>query len=160
MIIIYIKIHDQIVIITLLDFNLLKSDYSVGMKDHLMYGLGEYEKLSMMTSYTYRRKRLSKEIYSSYTVSTPDGFSFYIIDKDGTTRFSFQSLIQYESLAGRSFPGVNIDQFLYEPHKYASDKDTKMFHTELDRLIQADADDVSKNPKLPEERYVPYHRGL
>lgn len=158
-IIIFAEIGDEIVIITILDFKLLNSDYSVGMKYHLMYGLDKYEKLNMTASYTYRGKRLIKQYYSTYTVSTDDGIHFDVIDTDGTKITSFETLIQYESLAGKSSSGVIFDQFLYEPHKCASDKDTAMFHTELDRLIQADRQKVEIHPELG-EGYIPYHQGL
>ena len=157
-VIIFAKIDDEIVILTILDFNLLKSDYSVGMKHHIMYGLSDYHKLTMMASYTFRGKRLDKH-YSTYTVFTEDGIHFNILNTDGNVLFSFETLIQYESLAGRSISDVNFDQFLYEPHKCASDKDTAMFHTELDRLIEADRQNIERNPEL-RQGYFPYHRGL
>jgi len=158
-VIIFAKIEDEIVILTILDFNLLNKNYSVGMKYHIMYGLCQYDKLNMISSYTYRGKRLIKEYHSTYTVSTDDGIHFDVIDTDGTKITSFETLIQYESLAGKSSSGVIFDQFLYELHKCASDKDTAMFHTELDRLIEADRQKVEIHPALG-EGYIPYHRGL
>ena len=154
----FAMIDGQIVILTIVDPSLIKSNYSLGMKHHIIYGSPDYEKIHMKASYSPRGKRSERIHQYSYTVSTADGFNFDIIDMDGKTSLSFQSLIQYESLAGRSFSGVNIDQFFYDPFKRPFDAETAKFDAELDRLIQADADYVSKNPKLLEEGYVPYFK--
>jgi len=109
----------------------------------------------MNASYSPRGKR-SEQYPKSYTVSTTDGSNFDIIDADGTTRLSFETLIHYESLAGKSVSGVQFDQFWYDPFKGQFDDETAKFHEELDRLIQADAEYVSGNPELLGERYIPY----
>jgi hypothetical protein len=76
----FAKIGDKIVILTILDFNLLNKNYSVGMNHHIMYGLCQYDKLNMISLYTYRGKRLIKKYHSTYTVLTDDDIHFDIID--------------------------------------------------------------------------------
>jgi hypothetical protein len=160
MVIIFAEIDGQIVIVAIVDPSLMRSTYSVGMKHHITYGVPEYRKLFMKASYSFKGKRLElKENHKySYTVSTTDDFNFDIIDTDGTRRLSFETLIHYESLAGKSFSGVQFDQFFYDPFKDSFDAETAKFHAELDRLIEADADYVRKNPQLLEEGYIPYFR--
>jgi hypothetical protein len=158
MVFMFAMIDGQIVILSIVDPSLIKSSYSVGMKHHITYGSPDYEKIHMKASYSPRGKRSERIHQYSYTVSTADGFNFDIIDMDGKISLSFQSLIQYESLVGTSVSGVQFDQFWYDPFKGSIDDETAKFHAELDRLIQADADYVSKNPKLLEEGYVPYFR--
>lgn len=157
---VYAVIDGEIVILTIVDPSLMKSTYSVGMKHHITYGVPEYIKLFMKASYSFKGKRLElKENHKySYTVSTTDGFNFDIIDTDGTRILSFETLIHYESLAGKSFSGVQFDQFFYDPFKDSFDAETAKFHAELDMLIEADADYVRKNPQLLEEGYIPYFR--
>jgi hypothetical protein len=77
---------------------------------------------------------------------------------DGTIILSFETLIHYESLVGTSVSGVQFDQFFYDPYKSPFDAQTSQFHAELDRLIRADADYVSKTPELLEEGYIPYFK--
>ena len=112
MVIIFAEIDGQIVILAIVDPSLMKSSYSFGMKHHITYGSPDYEEIYMMASYSPRGKR-SERYHYSYTVSTADGVNFDIIDTDGTTRLSFETLIHYESLAGKSFSGVQFDQFWY-----------------------------------------------
>lgn len=158
MVIMFAMIGEQIVILTIVDPSLIKSNYSLGMKHHITYGSPDYEKIYMKASYSPRGKRSERNHQYSYTVSTVDGFNFDILDTDGTTRLSFETLIHYESLAGTSVSGVQFDQFFYDPFKGSIDDETAKFHAELDRLIQADADYVRENPELLEEGYVPYFR--
>ncbi len=160
MVIMFAKIGNEIVILTIVDPSLLKFDNSVRMKHHITYGYPDYKKVHMMASYSPREKRseLIENYQYSYTVSTADGLNFDILDTDGTTILSFETLIHYESLVGTSVSRVQFDQFWYDPFKGSIDNETAKFHAELDRLIQADADYVSKNPKLLEEGYVPYFR--
>jgi hypothetical protein len=110
----------------------------------------------MNASYSSRGKRSELKNEHSYTVSTVDGFNFYIIDADGTRILTYETLFHYESLAGKSFSGVQFDQFWYDPFKGQFDDKTAKFHAELVRLIQADAEYVKNNPKLLEEGYIPY----
>ena len=158
MVIIFAEINGQIVILTIIDLELLKLKYSVGMNHYITYGSSDYEKLNMMASYTYKGKRLDKSDCCAYTVSTADGFNFDIIRTDGTTILSFETLIHYESLVGTSVSGVQFDQFFYDPFQCPFDAETAKFHAELDRLIKADADYVSENPELLEEGHIPYFR--
>jgi hypothetical protein len=160
MVIIFAEIDSQIFILAIVDPSLMKSTYSVGMKHHITYGSPYYKRIYMKASYSFKRKRLElRENHKySYTVSTVDGFNFDIINTDGTTRLSFETLIHYESLVGKSFSGVQFDQFFYDPFKDSFDAETAKFHAELDRLIKADADYVSENPELLKEGYFPYFR--
>lgn len=158
MVIIYAIIDGQIVILAIVDPSLIKSSYSVGRNHHITYGSPDYERIYMKASYSPRGKRSERNHQYSYTVSTADGFNFDIIDTDGTTRLSFETLIHYESLVGTSVSGVQFDQFWYDPFKGSIDDETAKFHAELDRLIQADADYVRENPELLEEGYVPYFK--
>jgi len=157
MVIMFAEIGNETVILAIVDPSLMKSDNSVQMKHHITYGSPDYKKIHMKASYSPRGKRSERGHYS-YTVSTADGSNFDIIDTDGTTRLSFETLIHYESLAGKSFSGVKFDQFWYDPFKGQFDDETAKFHEELDRLIQADAEYVKNNPKLLEEGYIPYFR--
>lgn len=156
----FFKIGDQIVILTIVDPSLMKSSYSVGMQHHITYGSPDYERIYMKASYSFKGKRreIKENHRYSYTVSTADGFNFDIIDTDGTTILSFETLIHYESLVGTSVSGVKFDQFFYDPFQGSIDDETAKFHKELDRLIQADAEYVSGNPELLEEGYIPYFR--
>jgi len=160
MVIMFAKIRNEIVILTIVDPSLLKFDNSVRMKHHITYGYLDYKKVHMMASYSPREKRseLIENYQYSYTVSTADGLNFDILDTDGTTILSFETLIHYESLVGTLVSGVQFDQFWYDPFKGSIDNETAKFHAELDRLIQADADYVKKNPELLEKGYVPYFR--
>lgn len=160
MVIMFAKIGNEIVIMTIVDPSLIKSNYSLGMKHHITYGSPDYQRIYMKASYSPRGKRneLKENHECSYTVSTADGFNFDIFDADGTRILTFKTRIYYESLAGKSFSGIQFDQFFYDPFKCPFDEKTAKFHVELDRLIRADADYVSKNPELLEEGYVPYFR--
>lgn len=159
MVIIFAEIDGRIVILTIIDVELLKSDYSARTKNyHITYGSSNYEELYMIASYTCRGKRLNKTDCRAYTVSTDDGVNFKIFDTDGKLVFSFETLIQYETLAGTSVSGIKFDQFFYDPFQCSFDDETAKFHAELDRLIEADADYVSKNPDILDEGYIPYFR--
>ena len=159
MVIMFAMIGEQIVILTIVDPSLMKSSYSFGMKHHITYGSPNYEKIYMKASYSFKGKRSERNHQYSYTVSTVDGFNFDILDADGTTILSFETLIHYESLVETSVSGVQFDQFWYDPFQGSfDDKTTMKFNTELIRLIEADADYVNKNQKLLEEGYVPYCR--
>jgi hypothetical protein len=159
MVIMFAEINGQMVILTIIDVELLKSDYSARMKNyHITYGSIDYEELNMMASYTCRGKRLDKSDSCAYTVSTADGFNFDIIGTDGTTILSFKTLIHYESLVGTSVSGVKFDQFWYDPFQCPFDAETAKFHAELDRMIEADTNHVSKNPDILDEGYIPYFR--
>ena len=158
MIIIFAIINGERLILAIVDPSLMKSSYSVERNHHIIYGSPDYKEIHMMASYSPRGKRSERNHQYSYTVSTANGFKFHIIDENGTTRLSFETVIDYESLAGTSVSGVQFDQFWYDPFKGSIDDETAKFQKELDRLIQADADYVSKNPKLLEEGYVPYFR--
>jgi hypothetical protein len=155
MVLIYAEIGGKIVILTIVDPSLMKSN-SVRMKHHITYGFPEYKQFFMKASYSLKGKRLETKCPCTYTVSTADGFNFDIIDNNGTTIISFESLIHYESLAGTSVSGVEFDQFWYDPFKGSFDAETAKFHAELNMLIEADADYVRKNPKLLEKGYFPY----
>ncbi len=157
-VIIYAIIDGQIVILAIVDPSLIKSSYSVGRNHHITYGSPDYERIYMKASYSPRGKRSERNHQYSYTVSTTDGSNFDILDMDGTTRLSFETLIHYESLVGTSVSGVQFDQFWYDPFKDSIDDETAKFHAELDRLIRADGDYVSKNPELLEEGYVQYFK--
>lgn len=157
MVVIYAVIDGQIVILTIVDPSLMKSAYSFGKKHHITYGFPDYQKIYMMASYSPRGKRSELPHYS-YTVSTADGVNFNIIDADGTTSLSFETLIHYESLAGKSVSGVQFDQFWYDPFQRQFDDETVKFHAELVRLIKADAEYVSGNPELLGKGYIPYFR--
>lgn len=160
MVIMFVKIGNENVIMTIVDPSLMKSSYSFGMKHHITYGSPNYEKIYMKASYSFKGKRneLKENHQYSYTVSTTDSSNFVILDMDGTTRLSFETLIHYESLVGTSVSGVQFDQFFYDPYKSPFDDETAKFHKELDRLIQADAEYVSGNPELLEKEYIPYFR--
>jgi hypothetical protein len=157
-VIMFARIGNEIVIMTIVDPSLMKSSYSVGMKHHITYGSPDYEKIYMNASYSLNGKRSERNHKYSYTVSTTDGVNFDIIDMDGTIILSFETLIHYESLVGTSVSGVQFDQFFYDPYKSPFDAETSQFHAELDRLIRADADYVSKTPELLEEGYIPYFK--
>jgi len=158
MVIMFARIGNKIVILTIVDPSLMKSSYSVGMKHHITYGSPDYKKIHMKASYSLRGKRSERDNAHSYTVSTADGFNFDIIGTDETTITSFETLIHYESLAGKSVSGVQFDQFWYDPFQGSFDDETVKFNTELIMLIKADADYVTKNPELLEKGYVPYFR--
>lgn len=159
MVIMFAKIGNKIFILTIVDPSLMKSSYSFRMKHHITYGSPDYEKIRMKASYSIRGKRSERDNAYSYTVSTADGFNFDIIGLDGTTSTSFETLIHYESLAGKSFSDVQFDQFFYDPFKDSIDDETAKFDEELKRLIEADAEYVSKNPELLEEGYIAYFSG-
>lgn len=148
MVIIFCIIDGRIVILTIVDPSLLKFDNSVRMKHHITYGFPEYKKVHMNASYSLRGKKSESKNAYSYTVSTADGFNFDIIDTDGTTILSFETRIHYESLAGKSFSGVQFDQIFYDPFKDPFDDGTAKFHKELDRLIEADRLHIERNPEL------------
>jgi hypothetical protein len=159
MVIMFAEINGRIVILTIIDVELLKSDYSARTKNyHITYGSSNYEELNMIVSYTRRGKRLDKSDCRAYTVSTDDGVNFKIFDTDGKLVFSFETLIQYETLAGTSVSGVKFDQFFYDPFKGSFDDETGKFDAELDKMIEADADHVSKTPDILDEGYIPYFR--
>jgi len=156
MVIMFAMVGNETIILAIVDPTLM-NDNSVRMKHHITYGSPDYEKIYMRASYSPRGKR-SKRYPKSYTVSTTDGSNFDIIDADRTTILSFETLIHYESLAGKSVSGVQFDQFWYDPFKGQFDDETAKFHEELDRLIQADAEYVSGNPEVLGEGYIPYFR--
>lgn len=158
MVFIYAEIDGEIVIFTIVDQSLMKSTYSVGMKHHITYGFPEYKQFFMKASYSLKGKRLETECPYTYTVSTADGFNFDVKDIDGKKIDSFNSLIHYDTLAGKSVSGVQFDQFCYDPFKGSFDAKTAKFHAELDRLIKADADYITENPELLEEGYFQYFR--
>jgi hypothetical protein len=158
MVIIFAEIDGQKVILTIIDFELLKLKYSAGMNQCIKYGSSDYHTVDTTAWYTYKGKRERKTDCRAYTVSTDDGVNFKIFDTDGKLVFSFETLIHYESLAGKSFSGVQFDQFFYDPFQGSFDDETAKFHKELDRLIQADAKYVSENPELLKEGYFPYFR--
>lgn len=158
MVIVFAKIDGQIVILTIIDLELLKLKYSAGMNQCIKYGSSDYDRVDSTAWYTYKGTRERKTDCRAYTVSTDDGVNFKIFDTDGKLVFSFETLIQYETLAGTSVSGVKFDQFLYDPFQCPFDAETVRFHAELDRLIEADADYVSKNPELLEKGYIPYFR--
>jgi hypothetical protein len=155
MVIIYAVIDGQIVILTIVDPSLMKSIYSFGKKHHITYGSPDYERIYMTASYSPRGKRSERYRYS-YTVSTNDGIKFDIHEADGTKRLSFETLIHYESLTGKSFSGVQFDQIWYDPFKGQFDDETAKFRAELVRLINADAEYVKENPELLKNGYVTY----
>jgi len=162
MVIIFAIINGEIVIFAIVDPSLMKSSTSVERNHHIIYGSPDYKEIHMMASYSPKGKRFKRiENYKySYTVSTANGFKFHIIDENGTTRLSFETVIDYESLAGKSVSDVQFDQFWYDPFKGSIDDETAKFQKELDRLIRANADYVRKNPELLEKGYVPYRFGF
>ena len=162
MVIIYARIDGEILILAIVDPSLMKSSTSVERNHHITYGSPDYKEIHMKASCSPRGKRFERiENYKySYTVSTANGFKFHIIDENGTTRLSFETLIHYESLVGTSVSGVKFDQFFYDPFKGSIDDETAKFQKELDRLIRANADYVRKNPELLEKGYVPYRVGF
>ena len=155
MVIIYAVIYGQIVILTIVDPSFIKSTHSLGKKHHITYGSPDYERIYTAASYSPRGRRSERCRYL-YTVSTNDGIKFDIHEADGTKRLSFETLIHYESLAGKSFSGVQFDQYWYDPFQRPFNDDTAKFHAELVRLINADAEYVKENPKLLKNGYVTY----
>jgi hypothetical protein len=150
MVFIFADIDGERLILTIVDPSLMNSEDSVERNHHIKYGSSEYNLIHMRASYSPRGKRskLIKNDQYSYTVSTADGINFDIIGTDGTTILSFETVIDYESLAGRSFSGVQFDQFWYDPFKCPFDAETAKFDAVLNRLIKADADYVSENPNM------------
>jgi hypothetical protein len=159
MVIIFADLDYQKVMLTIVDPSLMKSECSVREKHHVVYGSADYRQLSMKASYNLRGTRLIQSDVKSYTVSTPDGIEFKVVDFDGNV-FSFKSLMKYETLVGRTFSNVKIDQYWYDPFKASFDDEAAKFHAELDKLVEADRQHIEGHPELLGEGYIPYHRGV
>lgn len=155
MVIVFVKLDDILVILTIIDPSLIKCPSTTGKNHHIVYGDTEYKILSMMASHNPSGTRIENKCFKSYTVSTLDRSEFEVIDKNGKPVFSFETFMKYESLTGKTFSDVVFDQFLFSPSNVESDEKTAMFHTELLRLIKEDADYLKENPDIV--GYIPYH---
>lgn len=156
MVVIFADVKGEPVILTMVDPSLMSCTYSSGKNHHIVYGNTEYYRLSMKASCNPRGTRTNKPDFKSYTVSTPDGINFKVVDKDGKV-FSFKTFMKYESLVGQTVSDVKVDQWLYDPSDVESDEKTRMIHSELLKVIEEDKKYLAENPTLLEEGYVLYH---